>query len=196
MDDEQFSVEKPPLVVGYGYNLDGLIDFQDIMYEVCEELHAEEGPGIPIPYEECNYSLDENEVSISIFGKTVFQQKIEVHDKIAVEKAFRECFSSIVRQYRTTFDPEYLFHVFKLDEMQKNRSYDAGWKLYVYYNRIVKDRKQAFHWLKMISRYRVPNTIERLSECYKKGYGCKKSDCKSKKLLRMIGCEVSSNEMF
>ncbi len=68
-----------------------------------------------------------------------------------------------------------------LQKKEKEGNRESCLFLYRYFLRIADDRQQAFHWLKKLAAFGVPEDLQELSRAYERGTGCRKDEFLSDK---------------
>lgn len=61
-----------------------------------------------------------------------------------------------------------------LQKKEQEGSRESCLFLYRYFLNISKDRQQAFHWLKKLAAFDVPEDLQKLSRAYERGIGCRR----------------------
>lgn len=116
------------------------------------------------------YILDDKKKTLTI------PEKIEVPESIVINV------QSYIEKYKDIFAADSSNKKEKVKFIKRKNSYEAYIFLYNYYTRYENNPKQAFHWLKKASYYKVPSDLRKLSDCYKNGKGCEKSAIYAQKI--------------
>lgn len=196
MEDAEYDIAERPIIISYGFSLDEMVNLSEVFGPVREDLNKEEGPEIPFLFYQFESELEEEEYCIRIYGKTVERGNLKDIAVSEHEETLQTSFRIAVNNYRTMFDPEFLFHELKLDRLLTEKNYQALRLLFIYYSKIAQDKKKAFHYLKMLSRYCVPKTVFWLSDYYDNGYGCKPNKHLGKKTWQRITNILHKNDNY
>ncbi|WP_318690677.1 hypothetical protein [Treponema sp.] len=83
-----------------------------------------------------------------------------------------------------------------MEEMFHEQSREAYQFLFRYYSNIEPNKKQAFHWLKKMSYYGIPQDIRKLAHFYNIGEGCEQDQIQFEKLRELLTPNSYSKRKF
>lgn len=101
-----------------------------------------------------------------------------------------------IGSYLYLFKDDFKKSLLNLEEKMKEQSREAYLFLFRYYTNVAPDKKQAFHWLKKMCYYGVPQDIRLLAHYYNRGDGCIKDEIQFEKLRDLLNPNSFSKRRF
>ena len=159
----------------------GRILFDLIRYDLMEEITASlshvfdefveygcmERPSVKLLE---NKTLHPYEFASFLFGESL--GRVRYYEKGSIHKLLpQDVRNTAVHNFFIVFKKSRLPESYISMKEQEN-SREACLFLYRYFQRVEDDRQQAFHWLKKLAVFGVPEDLQKLSAAYRKGDGC------------------------
>ena len=131
---------------------------------------------------------------ILIYGKNVCDVKL-IDLKNLLQNVLRTVQSELEHNL-FYFKNDFIIDSQKLEEMLHEQSREAYQFLFRYYSNIEPNKKQAFHWLKKMSYYGIPQDIRKLAHFYNIGEGCEQDQIQFEKLRELLNPNSYSKRKF
>lgn len=168
--------------------------FKDSIAKIRSSFKDKNNIDLPLIHVVDNMQLRMNEMRILVYGKEIrkcfIYGKKELREKVLIDLEIA------LSQNLFYFNEDFVDCSKKLDKMRHEQSREAYQFLFRYYTNIEPDKKEAFHWLKKMSYYGIPQDIRALANYYSNGIGCDPDNIQSNKLFDLIHRRPTNGQGF
>ena len=199
--EEKLDFSKAPITLEVGIRIETLIkqnktNFSVSIDHVCKTVNNSKGITVPKIRITDNSGLKPTEYRLSIYGKTI---RDSILPAFIQEKDILSVLISnldlLLNDNSFYFKENFIVSKKRIEELKHEQSREAYQQLYRYYSNIELDEKQAFHWLKKMSYYGVPDDLRKLANCYSNRIGCEK-DIRQCEKLHALACLDSNSKII
>lgn len=138
-----------------------------------------------------NSELDKWECRVSVYGNKIYRFDFSNHlaiETLKIKKILESLETAIERNLDLLIEKG----VMNINALKKESSKESYKVFYIYYSGR-GDRKEAFHWLKKLSRFNDHGYLTRLAFAYKYGRGCKQDLTQALKIFHKIDTLENQN---
>ena len=201
--EEKIDFSKDPIMVEVGFKFASSINankdfFSTVIEDMRNSINISDGITVPEIRVTDNLEMQPAGYRLIIFGKQISDIDLNPHltnSKDFILNLIRSLGAEIKRNC-FYFKENFIVSKKEIEELKHEQSREAYQQLYRYYSNIELDKKQAFHWLKKMSYYGVPDDLRKLGECYFRGEGCDKDERQNRKLFDLWHSDSSSKWRF
>lgn len=168
--------------------------FKDSVSKIRSSFKNKNNIDLPIIHIVDNMQLLANEMRILVYGKEICRSFI--YEKKGFTERVLCNLENTLSQNIFYFNEDFVDCSKKLNEMRHEQSREAYQFLFRYYTNIEPDKKEAFHWLKKMSYYGIPQDIRALANYYSIGIGCDPDNIQSNKLFDLIHRRPTNGQGF
>lgn len=158
--------------------------FRKGVESIRKKIKDSNGIDLPMVNITDNPQIPKNSYKLIIYGKEVASCLISKTEYKSDALLFD--LEVNISSYLYLFKDDFKISMVNLEKKMREQSREAYLFLFRYYTNIVPDKKQAFHWLKKMTYYDVPEDIRQLACFYRDGKGCEKDQNLSNKLYDKI----------